>query len=190
MYMVQVDVTRNDIDCGISGNTRRCPVALAMQRAMNAIEPNRFEVMIGGSAFSINDLKKSEAMDFRTPEIAEFFIRMFDENRPVSPFQFSFDMQHGSRGMLHMQIPAMHTVYLYGSWDLPKVPKIKSKKAIGYGFIEPLKYTKIISLEKDIKEVSEVIKGVAEIKEPTIAELEKFISSYEELSPDYALVKL
>lgn len=177
MYLVKVDVTLNDIQCGTVGNTRRCPIALAMLRAMEAIEPHRFEVVVGGSLFGIYDKQKDVILEYETPAIGQFFIVAYDDNRPVGPFNFDFDLHSGR--------PSNR---LHGSFQVP-IQYIKSSVwDMNYGFDysklvkKPIKYEKIIPLVKDIQTVKEV-------KEPTTAELMEFINK-SELSFDHQLVKV
>lgn len=175
--MVHVDITPNDIRCGMTGNTTRCPVALAMLRALHAVEPNRYEVVVGGSSFIIRDLMKNEEKCYETPPEAVHFIVAYDDRQPVTPFKFQFDIHsgveyHGRR------VP----FYSFGGWHQPLTVAPKPFKVpLSYGFSE-IKYEKIISLKKDIEEVKEV-------KEPTTDELMEFINK-SELSFDHQLVKV
>jgi hypothetical protein len=130
--MVQVDVTGVDIFQGVKGNAHKCPIARAMLTALHKIEPDRFGVSIGATAFGVLDYKKQVTFEFCLPIEAQLFISHFDNSGPVEPFKFEFDLESGIRSRdfdrydkpiqvasYPLQVVNLYKKHLYeGSWDL------------------------------------------------------------------------
>lgn len=72
-----VKVTREDIECGKPGNGRRCPVALAIDRATQ-----KTDVLVMSDAITVNGRRYS------TPSRVAAWTRRFDLGEPVRPFEF------------------------------------------------------------------------------------------------------
>jgi hypothetical protein len=169
---MQVSVTQKDIITGQRKHLRECPVACALLRAMNTYEPNRYQVAVIGSRIGLFDMKKGEAYEFEAPDSVQAFVTEFDGGLIPPPFSFKFNPTNGRP-----------------SQELRRVFCVEAYQPPPYIYMYPIdlkplksvKYEKIISLEKDIKEV-------AEIKTPTIDEVSEFLAKYEE--PVLALVKV
>ncbi len=82
--MTRIDVTAEDIAKGEAGSSARCPVALALQRAISKpVAVSKTYVYISGYNLSTVML----------PSEASEFIGKFDRNHePVKPFTFHIEI--------------------------------------------------------------------------------------------------
>lgn len=79
MKRIKICVTQDDIDKGIQGSGRYCPIALAVKRAR--IIPDH-EVSVGQIYLDFPEKK------VRPSRSAKRFIGRFDSSKPVKPFCF------------------------------------------------------------------------------------------------------
>jgi hypothetical protein len=78
---MKIEVTREDIDNGLPGEPRDCPVAFAIRRATKnrLVFVSNYKAHIGdGIAY--------------LPDAATEFIQSFDLDEPVEPFAFELDV--------------------------------------------------------------------------------------------------
>ena len=80
---MKIDVLHSDIEYGIKRNCEDCPIARAINRALNnpsrTVEVTHMTVYIGTETF-------------RLPTVATEFIRTFDDEREVRPFSFEMEI--------------------------------------------------------------------------------------------------
>lgn len=88
MKTVKIDITWGDINQGRKKNCERCPVALAILRALK-IEKH---VFVGGTNVTIPSLGFNS---FAFPEEVTRFIENFDSWRHVEPFSFILEIPEG-----------------------------------------------------------------------------------------------
>lgn len=82
-----ISVTQEDIDHGISGDPERCPIALALKKAL----PAGWTVIIGSGYYArirIRDSSNWRYMTFLPPLSVMEFTGRFDRLLNVSPFTF------------------------------------------------------------------------------------------------------
>lgn len=81
---VTVEVTQEDIDNSIWIHRTRCPVALAIARALG-LQPGSVGVSIGQWC--------SPGLRYRDlPDAAHSWYRAFDNGQPVKPFSFEIEV--------------------------------------------------------------------------------------------------
>ena len=80
---MRIEVTAQDIASGARCHCRRCPVALAIQRATN--DPNAF------AGFGRIRVHGRELQQW--PEAVANFVGEFDRCLPVQPFAFDLDLE-------------------------------------------------------------------------------------------------
>ena len=84
-----VDVTQEDIKSGHRCNSNRCPVALAIQRALGDCVSAAC-IRVTGTECEI--LKEHGQFSYYAlPESARLFIKNFDNEKPGDPFSFTLD---------------------------------------------------------------------------------------------------
>lgn len=88
MRTVTVDVTQEDIDVGIAGECGRCPLALAMTRALGR------EVGVGLCQWWFADTPGVVRAAFFLPKIAQEFRIEFDYGNPTSPITLTVEIDH------------------------------------------------------------------------------------------------
>ena len=88
--MITVDVTQEYIDKGCRGGAGSCPVA----RAINAILKDSCSAYVSDNQFVLHDKVKSIASQEERPlpSIVTEFIKDFDNDYIVKPFQFELDI--------------------------------------------------------------------------------------------------
>lgn len=93
--MITINVTANDIKKGIRRNSRLCPIALAVKRAMGR------EVGVGTDLyyFSAKNLYEHDVYhrwsDTERARV-EPFVSAFDAGQPVEPFRFTMRLSSGA----------------------------------------------------------------------------------------------
>lgn len=90
MPLVTITIEQHDIDNGMRGWCGRCPVA----RAANRVVVAGYSTHVTTSRLSLKD---SDGLvmcghTFHLPYEARQFIRDFDQEEPVAPFQFQLDI--------------------------------------------------------------------------------------------------
>lgn len=83
---VMVQVTKADIDAGLRGWCRSCPIALALNRALGC------SVSVRNDHFVVLDKPKRK---IPLHVAAELFVEMFDDGRIVHPFEFPQEIPDG-----------------------------------------------------------------------------------------------
>lgn len=78
-----VEVTEQDIKDGARGDCYYCPIALAVQRALN--HPPKVHVIISYVHVVMEDLSMKT---YSLPQVATDFIVDFDHDFKISPFTF------------------------------------------------------------------------------------------------------
>ena len=76
-----VEVTQEDIDAGKVDDGYACPLALAFQRKLDAVDIN-----VGCWSVFVGNEER-----YRTRQPARDFIQRFDDHEPVKPGTFIFD---------------------------------------------------------------------------------------------------
>jgi hypothetical protein len=80
---MRVEVTQADIDAGEPHACDRCPVALAVLRAMR---DDADEVAVAANIISC--YRDNVEITFSMPRTVRVFVKAFDDGEPVSPFAF------------------------------------------------------------------------------------------------------
>lgn len=77
---MKINVTQDDIDCGIIGNCELCPIALAILPIVSPlpVEVDNCCIEIGG-------------VQYNSPNSVCQFIDDFDNGKPVKPFSFELE---------------------------------------------------------------------------------------------------
>ena len=78
-----IEVTKGDITAGRPGDCERCPIALAVARAIK-----RDDVHVSMSLMRAGDYYDSNSILWNLSKKVQNFIRRFDEGKPVKPFRF------------------------------------------------------------------------------------------------------
>ena len=84
---ITISVTKEDIESGHPCNSSRCPVALAIQRAINVstacirVTTTECEIMREHGLYEYCDL----------PASAKAFVKGFDNEKPGDPFTFTME---------------------------------------------------------------------------------------------------
>ena len=78
----RIDVTQEDINCGLRGGSYSCPIALAVKRATK-----RDKVAVG-----LRDICVSYGIYTPLPLEAQRFVRDFDRHAIVKPFTFVINL--------------------------------------------------------------------------------------------------
>lgn len=88
---VKIDVTQADIDAGEKGDCGKCPIALAVDRAI----PGAINISVGDDmiVFQLSGGYNGVLIG-ETPKVAVDFIGLFDEGCRVQPF--SFDLTYSA----------------------------------------------------------------------------------------------
>jgi hypothetical protein len=87
--MITVEVTQEDIDNGKRGRCFSCPVALAIQRAINKIYG-----ISSGSVTSLHIMycnSHNDLVVLETPEYVRQAIKWFDRTGQMKPFTFTLE---------------------------------------------------------------------------------------------------
>lgn len=79
---MKIEVTQEDIDCGLAGDCRNCPVARAMNRATGDV----WEVGNGW-------MRRDSETRRRLPCAVLLFIHRFDKHKTGEPFSFDLDLE-------------------------------------------------------------------------------------------------
>jgi hypothetical protein len=82
--MITIHVTQEDIDKGIRGDCKRCPVARAIEREL----PSASDINVDGCTVSF--WHDGEYCRYAINEV-EDFIELYDNDRIVEPFTFVID---------------------------------------------------------------------------------------------------
>jgi hypothetical protein len=91
--ILKVSVTQADIDSGHRNDCTECPIALAINRAAPFDLAYSFKVRHSYVEVFMNN--KTGANEFwELPYEAKMFIRNFDKNKPVKPFEFEIKMEN------------------------------------------------------------------------------------------------
>lgn len=85
--IVKIDVTQEDIEKGITGSCTRCPVALALRRAV----PEATNAVVRKDCISVNPY--DFYVESITPQKVAWFIFDFDGGGPAHPFTFEVDFK-------------------------------------------------------------------------------------------------
>lgn len=81
-----VQVTAEDIQKGVRGQSCKCPVALAMKRTLRL---RKSIVACYGCSYTLWDSKFKRVMKIgKFPRSVRLFIRAYDKGEPVAPFTF------------------------------------------------------------------------------------------------------
>jgi hypothetical protein len=83
---MKIEVTQEHIDNGKCKDANYCPIALAIQDALNL---NASQVEVDGIFIEVND------HPFETTEEIDGFVDAFDHGKPVAPFTFDLPIQEG-----------------------------------------------------------------------------------------------
>ncbi len=93
--LVTVNVTEADISNGLRLYGDRCPIALAMRRAL-PMYPNLYTsygAVFSGSSSSMAFCRFNGTDErFPLPDCVLAFMRTFDNNHPVEPFSFDIEL--------------------------------------------------------------------------------------------------
>ena len=92
---MRVQVTENDIKHGVKSDSCRCPVAMALARALGResrmdthVWCAHFEVFNGPGTY-VNSVRKTPMCSGRFPRAVSEFIHAFDHDHPgIAPFEF------------------------------------------------------------------------------------------------------
>ncbi len=84
MIQTSIEVTQEDIANGIRHSSCKCPIALAVNRALRA------GVNVGNDSFVL--YRPSRISTIFLPENASSFIKKFDAGSSVEPFKFSVEI--------------------------------------------------------------------------------------------------
>lgn len=83
---MKIQVTGEDIQNGTPSDCGRCPVALAVSRALGGVSHERISVT--GLSVEVYDTQLKRWKHDVPPSYVGFFIRCFDYGLPVEPFEF------------------------------------------------------------------------------------------------------
>lgn len=87
---MKVQVTQDDIDNGACGSPYRCPVALAVRRAVGKLD-RFYSTQVSVSSYHI----VVEGLGHAAPgPQLEQWIWDFDSHRPVPPIEFDLELKH------------------------------------------------------------------------------------------------
>ena len=81
---IRLTVTQSDIQDGQPGHPEQCPIALAFSRRFG------LEVSVDGERVFIDTGDDMPGVQYKTPDEASDFIRLFDAHKPVMPTCFVF----------------------------------------------------------------------------------------------------
>lgn len=84
MEYLTVAVTKEDIDQGVPGDPCQCPLARALNRALDYAEGT---VDVDANEYWLGPQAK-EPRPYRLPAAASAFVLAFDSDEPVAPFSF------------------------------------------------------------------------------------------------------
>lgn len=84
MKRVLIKVTQDDIDHGQKSSCGNCPIARAVNRTMGELAC----AWVGVDDLTITDPTLVDRKIFKLPKAASIFIKLFDNDRPVIPFNF------------------------------------------------------------------------------------------------------
>ena len=79
---MRIEVTATDVQKGVPRDCRRCPVALALRRAFEAVD-----VSVGGNSAVI------DTHHYMLPETVAEFISRYDIYGKAEPFEFQLDTE-------------------------------------------------------------------------------------------------
>jgi len=79
---MKINVTQLDIDTGKPFSGAKCPIAIAIKRAV----PTAHKINVG--AVEISFWQGGRRRGFDTPNSAANFVRQFDQQNRVEPFEF------------------------------------------------------------------------------------------------------
>jgi hypothetical protein len=88
MRTVEIKVTQEDIDRGVSTDCTKCPIALACIRSVPSIE----SCLVDPREIAFFPPRSNIWVDVKTPYAAVRFMREFDGGHPVSPFSFTLEL--------------------------------------------------------------------------------------------------
>lgn len=92
---MKITVTQEDIREGARANCLKCPIALALERALKPLLELDiwYRVQVNEDNVEItNTGAESGRFAALLPEEAEEFIRRFDNRQPVEPFEFELNL--------------------------------------------------------------------------------------------------
>ncbi len=89
---IVVDVTAENIAKGVKDDCSRCPVALAIRRALS-LNVNETSDYVTVNEDEIEIRRDGRNLSIETPEVAEEFILNFDYGDPVEPFTFPLELE-------------------------------------------------------------------------------------------------
>ena len=84
MHVRRVEVTQDDIDKAVRGNSHSCMIAEAIKREV----PHARNVAVDIQTIRLTDTKGKRRVSFLTPPKARFGLLDFDRGVPVKPFHF------------------------------------------------------------------------------------------------------
>lgn len=87
--IVLVEVALRDIRAGRRGSPSRCAIALAAERALDAVGVRRAIVLVSETDLAT---RSRTWIQRPLPEEARAFLRRFDAGAAVSPFTFEIDL--------------------------------------------------------------------------------------------------
>jgi len=89
---IEVSVTEEDIRNGFTNNCRYCPIANALRRMGYDPRVDGLDIVLIGEG--------SKDVCVSTPDVANEFIKRFDDMEPVKPFTFELEIprQEATRG--------------------------------------------------------------------------------------------
>lgn len=76
---IKIKVKKTDIQRGLMGQARFCPIAIATKRATK----RRHFVAVAGSFMEIGRKR------FQAPQAVQTFVKRFDSGKSVEPFEFT-----------------------------------------------------------------------------------------------------
>lgn len=77
---MRIEVSENDILCGVKGDPVHCPIARALERQTG------YEAVVDPDEISLKIAGHMHCMDI--PPLCEEFVKFFDTGYPVAPFSF------------------------------------------------------------------------------------------------------
>lgn len=92
---MRIEVTAEDIERGMQSNACRCPVALAITRAVGREAFVSIGLARFGSPFRDDG---GRSFDVKLPDSATEFYQRFDQYKAVAPFSFDLDLDAGAAG--------------------------------------------------------------------------------------------
>ena len=81
---MKINVTEDDIKNGVVFACYKCPIALAVKRAVGAAN-----VRVGTETIRI--FKGAVPRHFKMTDAAKVFVKDFDDSKPVQPFSFDLN---------------------------------------------------------------------------------------------------